>query len=139
MYRVFFVKKYLKLILTTFFFSSFIFGCSQDKGLFSDSNICIAAISIISYKPPSIINVDGRDGNIVNLSYRRPSDGTRWEQKCKVSDNKVVWGTRGGRWRTSVHDKKMSFSVAGNDLTLIAVFHDGSKKTKSFNLSELGG
>lgn len=82
-----------------------------DTGPFSQEQVCRAGIATVVRKDPFIINTEKISGNIFYTFYRRPSDGSLWRNRCKLSGSKIIWGTRTGRWRTLKEDSPVFFSV----------------------------
>jgi len=114
--------------------------CSaQDKGDFTDQQICIATVAATMRRDPSIIKIDSIDGNITYLSYFRQDDGKHWKYRCKLEGNRAIWATNTGRWRTDQYDSKITFLVNGNELSISEKYSDGSGDTKKYNIRQLGG
>lgn len=112
---------------------------SGDKGSFTDAQICIAAIALTMSKDVSIATADAAKGGVSHLSYVRKSDGKKWEYRCKLDGNKVIWGTKTGRWRTEAYDAKLTFSVKGRKVDILETHDDGSTRNKTYDASELKG
>jgi len=110
---------------------------SESHGTATESQICKAGIATVMGKAPSIISITGSRNNIVFLYYIRGSDGSRWEFKCKVSSDEIIWATANGPWRTRSGDSDVEFSVTGDRLTITEKFSDGSARSRNFNVSQL--
>ena len=102
------------------------------KSNFTKEEIAVFTISAIMNQPPSIIEVK-KNGINFNLSYERPSDGKRFDYKVKFEgNNKVIWGNKGGRWRDTKLDEKVSFIEQEGLIIIIQTFSDGSTIKKEF-------
>lgn len=118
-------------------------GTANATSNFTKELICKAGIATIMGRNPSIIRIERSEGEIVYLSYRRPDDGTRWAQKCKIEKNRIIWASNNpgstGRWRTHELDEKIYFNITNNGWTLqIEERHyDGSSTTNQFSLKQL--
>lgn len=108
-----------------------------DKGAFSDQQICIATIAATMGKDPSIIKIDSIKGNVTRLSYYRKYDGKHWAYRCKLEENRAIWASDTGRWRTDQYDSKITFSVNGDNLNISEKYSDGSGDTKSYSINQL--
>jgi hypothetical protein len=93
---------------------------------FTNAQLCKAAISVEMGKKPSIMKVKS-SGDLVDLQYVRPNDGTHWKYQCKIiNGNQIMWRTAGddntpnrlGRWRDNPLDSTIKYSVSGNTLTI---------------------
>jgi hypothetical protein len=110
---------------------------------FTEAQVCRAAIASMMGHSPSIVKA--RPGPIgeFSLSYRRPSDGSEWENKCRLSGDRVHWGTKDGRWRLHPADSKLHFAITGSGssakLTITEAYLDGSKSVDSYTLAQVGG
>lgn len=103
----------------------------------SQSRICKAAIAAIMERDPGIINIDSESGGVTVLSYRRPSDGTHWSNRCKVSGQSVIWASKDGRWRDHPLDEKISYELEGETLLIRQRYSTGFTVQSSFWLSSL--
>lgn len=101
---------------------------SVDKGSFSDRDICRAGISNVMGRPLSIIRVYGSQSDYYKLTYTRRLDNSRWNFRCKIEGDQVVWSSEKGPWRTRSGDAPVYWSVSGggNTLTLRETYGDGS-------------
>ena len=110
----------------------------QNKGSFTDQQICIATIAAVMGRDPSIIKIDSVQSDITYLSYYRQDDETHWKYRCELDGEKVIWATDTGRWRTDQSDSKITLSVSGNELSIPEKYLDGSGNTKLYNVGPLG-
>ena len=113
------------------------------KGQEQAKSICRAAIGTVMGRDPGIIKATISDANPkeVELFYIRQNDGTRWEYKCKLEDNRAIWGIPSGRWRTLPEDGTVTFTISGSGDSASVTIEDklgGSTiSTKSFKLKQL--
>jgi hypothetical protein len=105
---------------------------------FDQQQICRAAIGAVMGRDPKIIKVTKIDSGIIHMSYSRPDDGTIWEQRCRIEDQKVIWATKSGRWREHPLDEVITHAVTRTSVTISQKFTDGSTLTKSYSRAELG-
>lgn len=103
----------------------------------SKQQICKAAIATVMSKKTEIITSSKSSGDIVNLSYIRGSDGTKWDYQCKVNEPNIIWRTAGGRWRTGKYDAKVSYALHQKKIVITEAYSDGSKNTVNFSINEL--
>jgi predicted NAD/FAD-dependent oxidoreductase len=77
---------------------------------------CRAAIASVMGREPSIIRIVSRADDVVRVGYTR-DDGTKWQNECRVTGNKVEWRTyengRSGRWRT---EDSITVTLKGGDV-----------------------
>lgn len=105
--------------------------------------ICKAAIGTVMGRDPRIIKASPARENPkeVELFYIRQNDGTRWAYKCKLEDNRAIWGIPAGRWRTLPEDGTVTFTISGSGDSASVTIEDNlggatiSKKT--FKLAQL--
>ncbi len=83
---------------------------SFDYSPFTKSQVCKAGIATIFGRDPLIMK-SNVSGDVVLISYVRQNDGTVWENKCKIIDNRILWGSETGRWRTEPENDVVTFSV----------------------------
>ena len=114
-------------------------GNSEDKGSFTEQQICIATIASTMGRDPSIIKINSLKGNVTYLSYVRKDDGKKWAYRCKLDGNKVIWASDTGRWRDGQYDSIITFSVNSNKINISEKYDDGSGETKTYNSNQLKG
>ncbi|WP_157953662.1 hypothetical protein [Oceanimonas marisflavi] len=117
----------------------------QEKKLtLTDTKVCKAATAAMFGRSPSIMNVTSR-GKIHFVSYIRPSDNTKWQIKCYLDKNKIIWASANpdssGRWRTQhveYGDPVITYSIdnSGTTVTINEDFSD-SVVTHSYSIAEL--
>ena len=110
---------------------------ADERADFSAQKICKAAIGQIMGKNPKIINTYLAGNSIVQLSYIRENDGTKWSYRCKVEGNKIIWASETGRWRDHPLDPKLTYSISGRILHIEEDYGDGSSTKQKFNLNQL--
>ena len=99
---------------------------------FTKDEIAKFTISSVMNQPPSIMSIKAENGIYV-VSYRRPSDGQHFEYKIKFEGaNKVIWGSRNGRWRDTRQDEQITYREQGDQLIITQTFEDGSTINKEF-------
>jgi hypothetical protein len=122
--------------LVAFVFSTPVHSISQAAEV-PTSKVCKATISKLMFKDPSIIRVNKKSNDVVFLSYVRKNDGTVWKYKCKLEDERVLWGMDEGRWRNHSNDSNISYYISGNKLKIKENYSDGSGDEKTYNISGL--
>ena len=121
-------------ILVIFIVGNIVNVYAGEKKAFSEKQICKVGIAKIMGKNPSIVKVDRAKGKTVYLSYIRQNDKTKWEYKCKIEGNRIIWGTKDGRWRKHPMDSKVTFKVMGNSITVTDTFNDSSASKETYTL-----
>jgi len=91
-------------------------------------SICKCTIGTIMNQDPSIIN-GHIIGKIPHVSYNRPSDGKKFDYKCIIERDKVIWAMEFGRWRT---EDDILYYV--ND-KLITIYDKTTGKNKTFTVT----
>ena len=118
--------------------SSFLFGASND--VYTDVQVCKAALSSIMGVDLAAIQTEKRKDGIVYLHYRIESENDRYDYKCRLEGNSVIWGSANGRWRTKKGDASITFEVSNGNITIKERYNDeprsqGTKTT--YPLSQL--
>ena len=105
---------------------------------YSDAEICKGVIAAVMGRDPSIITASSGSDNVVALSYKRESDGTNWNYRCKVNGSVALWASDTGRWRNDPADSIITLSLADNeDLLVTETYGDGSSSKSEFSKSQL--
>lgn len=100
--------------------------------------ICRAGIATVMGRDPEIIKVSEDRGQTLILYYVRQDDRSRWEYKCKIDGDRIVWGADDGRWLTHSLDPVLNFSITEEKgVVVVEKYSDGSSKEKVFSFSEL--
>ncbi len=102
--------------------------------------VCRATIGAVMGRDPAIIRVDRVEGGIAYVSYRRPSDDSLWENRCRTSGGKVIWSsvnadgpnTGFGRWRDDPLDGDINFEIVESSVRIEQVFADRSRSVETF-------
>lgn len=100
---------------------------------FSDEQICKATIAFLMVQKTSIMKAES-SGNEVIVTYKRPSDGEKFVNKCQIdrSTKKIIWAakfdTGWGRWRDSRLDPVISYDFRDGKLI---IDEDGHSKAFS--------
>lgn len=118
--------------------SNTLFGASSDA--YTHVQICKAALSSVMGVDHSAIQTEKRKHGVVYLQYRIEGENDRYDYKCRVEGNRVLWGSAKGRWRTKKGDAVVTFIVSNGNVTITERFNDepssqGNKTT--FPLSQL--
>ncbi|WP_133244872.1 hypothetical protein [Caulobacter radicis] len=84
------------------------------------ARVCRAAIAALMGRDPAIIKVVRSAGGVVDTRYVRPTDGTVWKNRCRISGNRVEWaayqGGALGRWRS---EDVITYSVSGGRIRVV--------------------
>ena len=93
--------------------------------------ICRAGISALYYKPLEIVKTINRKEETVYISHVRPSDSKTWHYKCKITGNRILWGTKDGRWRTHQLDEAVYYTYDSKTkkVTIEVKYPNSSDKT----------
>lgn len=103
------------------------------------AKVCKATVAFVMGHDPSIIDVPKIDGSIIYLTYRRPSDGTEWTYRCKLSGTRVIWSGVPGRWRDHPLDEVVIYSASDSHIKLVEKYPDGTiTNQEGFSLSLFG-
>src|SRR3989344_2521851 len=102
--------------------------------------ICRATIAALMMHPVQIVRLDGSDGHVVYVSYRRPDDGSVWKSKCKFDGVRGIWGADDGRWRdipNAAEHVTYEFGPDAKTLRIRQRFADASTVDKDFAIDDL--
>ena len=97
-----------------------------------DADICRFGIATVFGRSPEIMKTKHIGGGTYKVSYVRNSDASHWHNKCRVVDNRIVWGSFDGRWRMHPSDPKVTFEVRGDRIIVNETFRDGSATVKRY-------
>jgi hypothetical protein len=86
----------------------------------------------------SIVRSDGVREAIASVSYVRPNDSKVWKYRCRVSDQKVVWGTIDafgpssgfGPWRDRPGDEVITYRLDRGGVAITQEFSAKERTTK---------
>ena len=93
--------------------------------------VCRAAIAAMMFRDIEIISAVERADGFVGTSYKRPSDGKRWDNVCKLNGDRVIWASLQengtiGRLRIHPDDEIVSFSLTAEGVTITQDFGSNS-------------
>lgn len=127
-----------KRMMLCAFLSFILVGCQPiDLGNFDATEVCKAGIATTMNKNPSIVKFDGSNGDIHEFYYYRKSDGSRWEFRCKLKRDRIVWATPNGPWRDRSSDPVLEFAIEGNRMAVAEIFSDGSSRSEIYTKNQL--
>jgi hypothetical protein len=104
---------------------------------FGLAEICRATISVVMGRDVRTIKSDQVLPDVVAVHYVRPDDKTRWDYRCKITGQRVLWASSTGRWRDHPMDEVLTYSASSTTLTIDQRFTDGSGSAKSFTTKDL--
>lgn len=108
-------------------------------GDFTAKEICRAAIATIMSRSPNIIKIDGiGDDGTIYLWYVRWNDRTRWDYKCKLAGDRVLWGAAQGRWQTAPGDSVVTYLVKGGEIEIEDKRADGRTRKRHYTSEQFG-
>jgi len=101
--------------------------------------ICRTAIASIMGRDPKIMQVTRTVGDVLFLTYVRPTDNFVWTYRCRIEGNRVVWAGEPGRWRDDPNDEKVFFEVieGGRQLRIIEDHGDSSSTKQLFDREQI--
>ena len=102
---------------------------ARQSTVFTQIQICRAAIAVAFGQDPKIIKVDRVTKGVVYMHYNRPDDGKYWDCKCKIKGNRAIWASPNERWRT---EEIIEYTVIKDKLIVEDKYSDGSKTTGSY-------
>jgi hypothetical protein len=103
---------------------------SDIESKFTQEEIAKYSISKLNNIPFETIK-SNTETDYIKVFYTR-KDGTKWQYKVKLKDNKIIWGILDGRWRDLEEDGTIEYQIRGNELIISEIFSDGSKSEKTF-------
>ena len=103
--------------------------------------ICRAGISTIFGRPVSSISAV-KNGPMIELSYIRAADGSKFKYRCRLSDNEIIWAGlidgKWGRWRDHAADAKVTYWVTDDKLMVSEKYPSSSEASvEAFDLNSL--
>lgn len=93
--------------------------------------VCIAAISALSNRPPATVHLDGVETGLMQLSTRS-TDTTPEQFTCTIEGKRVIWAPRGKALRDAASDERIVFRLSPDEIQLTITYPDGSEKLFSF-------
>lgn len=106
----------------------------NQKGNFSDSQICMAAIALMNGHPPVYDRVSSVK-NEVTLHYTRNRDNRKFIYGCHLSGSEVKW--RLHPQSTWSKNNQLFFAVNGNSVSIRQVVLRETVDSKTFQIGEL--
>lgn len=125
------------VVLPSLLLAGSLAGCGNDKGQFSDAEICRASVATALHKDPSIFNVDDVNGKLVYVSYHEQDNWKHDIYRCKIEGTKAIWATEKGHWKTSSKDAQLTFAANEDKLTIVDTSADGQQINKHYKLEQL--
>lgn len=107
------------------------------------SRVCRAAIADLNGHQPSLMKGVREDRDGVRIRYARPSDGKVWTNDCRLVGDRVMWrtvdafgpGSGEGRWRSDPADEGVTFSVAGDEITITTAFPGEAPGSETYRVA----
>lgn len=102
--------------------------------------VCRAGLAAIHGQDLSAMEVDGIEGEVVNLSWRAPVDGGRRRGQCRVDGDLISWKPveaptpESNRWMNQSGDPVTRFVLDGDAITINTTLPDGTTSTQAFDL-----
>jgi hypothetical protein len=102
--------------------------------------VCRVGLAAIHGQDLSAMEVDGIEGEVVNLSWRAPVDGGRRRGQCRVDGDLISWKPleaptpESNRWMNQSGDPVTRFVLDGDAITINTTLPDGTTSTQAFDL-----
>lgn len=104
----------------------FSFSTLSNAGVFSDADLCKAAIAVEMGRDVGNMRADKPLGNYPKIWYIRKDDGQKFIYRCQVEESRIIWSTyftdtkEWGRWRNDYAggDAATTYTVSGDKLTI---------------------
>lgn len=103
--------------------------------------VCQAGLAAIHGQDVSAMEVDGIEGQVVNLSWRAPVDGGRKRGQCRVDGDLVTWKPvdaptpESNRWMNQSGDPVTRFVLDGDAITINTTLPDGTTASQTVELA----
>lgn len=103
--------------------------------------VCQAGLAAIHGQDVSAIQVEGIEGQVVNLSWRAPVDGGRKRGQCRVDGDLVTWKPvdaptpESNRWMNQSGDPVTRFVLDGDTITINTTLPDGTTSSQTVELA----
>jgi len=103
--------------------------------------VCQAGLAAIHGQDVSAIQVEGIEGQVVNLSWRAPVDGGRKRGQCRVDGDLVTWKPvdaptpESNRWMNQSGDPVTRFVLDGDAITINTTLPDGTTSSQTVELA----
>ena len=112
----------------------------ESKNAFTSVQVCKAALASIMGVAPKSIKSKKRENGVVYLYYLLEGKSEIYGYKCKLKDNRIIWGSAMGRWRTQKDDMLITFKINNKSITIKERFNDESESeatNTTFSQSQL--
>ena len=129
----------VSITLATFLASTY-WASAVTQERFTYSQICKAGIGVVMGSDAQIMIAglhEPEDGGGLLVSYMREDDGQPFMYKCRLYEERIIWGNLDGRWRNDTADSVITWFVDGKELVIQIQFNDGSVVEKTFTSSQL--
>ena len=103
--------------------------------------VCQAGLAVIHGQDVTAIEVEGIEGQVVNLSWRAPVDGGRRRGQCRVDGDLVTWKPvdaptpESNRWMNQSGDPVTRFVLDGDAITINTTLPDGTTASQTVELA----
>ncbi|SFS73018.1 hypothetical protein [Brevundimonas viscosa] len=100
--------------------------------------VCRAGLAAIHGQTIEAMQVDGVEGEVVNLSWAAPVDGGRRRGQCRVEGDLVTWKPvdaptpEENRWMNQSGDPVTRFVLDGEAITINTTLPDGTTATEQY-------
>ena len=100
--------------------------------------VCRAGLAAIHGQTVEAMQVDGVEGEVVNLSWAAPVDGGRRRGQCRVEGDLITWKPvdaptpEENRWTNQSGDPAVRFVLDGGAITINTTLPDGTTATEQY-------
>ena len=100
--------------------------------------VCRAGLAAIHGQTIEAMQVDGVEGEVVNLSWAAPVDGGRRRAQCRVEGDLITWrpadaaDPEQARWMNQSGDPAVRFVLDGEAITINTTLPDGTTATEQY-------
>ena len=103
--------------------------------------VCRAGLAAIHGQTIEAMQVDGVEGEVVNLSWAAPVDGGRRNGQCRVEGDLVTWKQvdsptpEENRWMNRSGDPAVRFVLDGDAITINTTLPDGTTASETYSVA----